>query len=557
MRLLDDTAFDINDGHKIMQVIDKVEEIYHNETQYKGTQMIFSDLGTPTDPNKPFTVYKAIKELLVERGIPEEEIAFVHDADNEKKKIQLSRKVNVGEVRILLASTEKGGTGLNVQKRMKAVHHLDVPWRPSDIIQRNGRLVRQGNIYKTVDIYHYITTGSFDNYLWQIQETKLKYISQIMTSKTPVRAAEDIDEQTMTASDFKAIATGNPYLKLQMELQNELDLLTSQEKSWKREKIAVHNRIVEATDTIKGLKARVEKVRLDAEVAKKNIEENQEFSMVIDGRTYGKDEKTIASNQLMYNMQQNVSDPQKMVTMATYKGFDLKMVSQRTPYVNKRILSLNIVGHNQYSVDIDFASALGTIQRIDNVIKSIEKQEEKIQKDIDRYQRIVDAGELSETFSKASRLDYIAAKHELLTPLIVEEADISTIEQALNSFEEKYQDNEDILSDEDTSLTSSLENLDNADYSNFEEGVWEEDDTTSEEELENENLVELTENESEDTEQEEVPEETNSDDETLKNVEIFDLLTFLDEAEELLGTTENQENQSDEVDEVYEQISLF
>lgn len=145
----------------------------------------------------------------------------------------------------------------------------------------------------------------------------------------------------------------------------------------------------------------------------------------------------------------------------------------------------------------------------------------------------------------------------MLTPLIVEEADVPTIEQALNSFEEKYQDNEDILSDEDTSLTSSLENLDNADYSNFEEGVWEEDDTTSEEELENENLVELTENESEDTEQEEVTEETNSDDETLKNVEIFDLLTFLDEAEELLGTTENQENQSDEVDEVYEQISLF
>lgn len=557
MRLLDDTAFDINDGHKIMQVIDKVEEIYHKETQYKGTQMIFSDLGTPTDPNKPFTVYKAIKELLVERGIPEEEIAFVHDADNEKKKIQLSRKVNVGEVRILLASTEKGGTGLNVQKRMKAVHHLDVPWRPSDIIQRNGRLVRQGNIYKTVDIYHYITTGSFDNYLWQIQETKLKYISQIMTSKTPVRAAEDIDEQTMTVSDFKAIATGNPYLKLQMELQNELDLLTSQEKSWRREKVAVHNRIVEAKDSIKDLKARVEKVRLDTVVAKKNLEENQDFSMVINGRTYGKDEKTIASNQLMYNMQQNVSNIPKMVTMATYKGFELKMVSQQTPYVNKRILSLKIVGHNQYGVDIDFASALGTIQRIDNVIKSIEKKEEIIQKDIDRYQRIIDAGELSDTFSKASRLAYIAAKHELLTPLIVEEADVSTIEQALNSFEEKHQDNKDILADEDTSLTSSLENLDNADYSNFEEGVWEEDDKTSKEELENEDLVELTEIESEDTDKEKVIEETKSDNETLENVEIFNLLIFLDEAEELLATIEDTSDKIEPSEEVYEQISLF
>lgn len=117
---------------------------------------------------------------------------------------------------------------------MKAVHHLDVPWKPSDIIQRNGRIVRQGNIYKKVQVFHYITTGSFDNYLWQIQETKLKYITQIMTSRNPVRAAEDIDEQTMTASDFKAIATGNPYLKLKMELDNEYDLLVNRKKAWAR-----------------------------------------------------------------------------------------------------------------------------------------------------------------------------------------------------------------------------------------------------------------------------------------------------------------------------------
>ncbi|WP_044667992.1 helicase-related protein, partial [Streptococcus suis] len=144
--------------------------------------------------------------------IPKEEIAFVHDSNTDEKKNSLSRKVNSGEVRILMASTEKGGTGLNVQSRMKAVHHLDVPWRPSDIVQRNGRLIRQGNMHQEVDIYHYITKGSFDNYLWQTQENKLKYITQIMTSKDPVRSAEDIDEQTMTASDFKALATGNPYL---------------------------------------------------------------------------------------------------------------------------------------------------------------------------------------------------------------------------------------------------------------------------------------------------------------------------------------------------------
>ena len=168
--------------------------------------MIFSDLGTPK--GKGFSVYQELKDLLVERGIPEEEIAFIHDAANKKAKLQLQRQMNAGEIRILMASTEKGGTGLNVQRRMKAVHHLDVPWKPSDIIQRNGRLVRQGNIYRKVNIFHYITKGSFDNYLWQIQETKLRYITQIMTSRTPMRASEDIDEQTLSASEFKAIANG-------------------------------------------------------------------------------------------------------------------------------------------------------------------------------------------------------------------------------------------------------------------------------------------------------------------------------------------------------------
>lgn len=480
MRLLDNEAYDINDGMKIMQVVDKVEEIYHNESKYKGTQMIFSDLGTPTDTSKSFTLYHAIKDLLVARGIPENEIAFIHDANNENKKLQLSRKVNVGEVRILLASTEKGGTGLNVQKRMKAVHHLDVPWRPSDIIQRNGRLVRQGNIYKTVDIYFYITRGSFDNFLWGVQENKLRFLSQL--GKNPLRSAEDIDEQAMSASDFKAIATGNPYLKLQMELQNEFELLTSQEKSWKREKISVHNRIIEAKEKIMVLAERIKKVRLDAETAQKYTQNDVEFSMVIDGRTYGKDERTVASNQLMYNMQQTVTQIPKMVTLAQYKGFDLKMISQTSPYINRRILTLNVVGKNQYSVDIDFASAHGTIQRIDNVIKAIEKREKTIQLEIDKYNRTIAAGEVSETFSKANRLAYVKAKYEVITPLVVNEASVSTIEEELAKFEQQYKENNSVEENEDA-LASGIESLDNVDYSEFEEGVWEEDLEEQEEEI--------------------------------------------------------------------------
>lgn len=165
MRLID-PAYTLSDNQKILQVVDNVERIYREGELDKATQMIFSDIGTPKSKEEGFDVYNELKDLLVDRGIPKEEIAFVHDANTDEKKNSLSRKVNSGEVRILMASTEKGGTGLNVQSRMKAVHHLDVPWRPSDIVQRNGRLIRQGNMHQEVDIYHYITKGSFDNYLW-------------------------------------------------------------------------------------------------------------------------------------------------------------------------------------------------------------------------------------------------------------------------------------------------------------------------------------------------------------------------------------------------------
>ena len=165
MRLID-PAYTLSDNQKILQVVDNVERIYREGNLEKATQMIFSDIGTPKNKEEGFDVYNELKDLLVDRGIPKEAIAFVHDANTDDKKNSLSRKVNSGEVRILMASTEKGGTGLNVQSRMKAVHHLDVPWRPSDIVQRNGRLIRQGNMHQEVAIYHYITKGSFDNYLW-------------------------------------------------------------------------------------------------------------------------------------------------------------------------------------------------------------------------------------------------------------------------------------------------------------------------------------------------------------------------------------------------------
>lgn len=443
MRLLDE-RYTLADNNKIMQVVDNVFKIYQRETVNRGTQMIFSDIGTPSTDG--FSIYNELKNLLVERGVPEEEIAFIHDAKNKDAKLQLQRQMNAGEIRILLASTEKGGTGLNVQRRMKAVHHIDVPWKPSDIIQRNGRIVRQGNLYKRVQIYYYITTGSFDNYLWQIQETKLRYISQIMTSKTPVRSASDIDEQAMTASDFKAIATGNPFLKLRIELENELDLLSKRKIAWQRDLELSKKSVQSAKERIELTNRQLSRIDIDIEQAKATRKEEliigeeklvknpflMEFS---DG--YTTDSMTKAGNQLAYIMQSNLSETPKFVTLAKYRGFELKARTLDTPYRTYQELDLKVVGKNQYNVTLDFSAPVGTIQRINNVIDNLEATKTRLQQFIKNQQIIIDKGVADSVFADQDRLDYVSAKYAVLMPLVDSEASVEEIENALEEFSRK------------------------------------------------------------------------------------------------------------------------
>lgn len=443
MRLLDE-RYTLADNNKIMQVVDNVFKIYQRETVNRGTQMIFSDIGTPSTDG--FSIYNELKNLLVDRGVPEEEIAFIHDAKNKDAKLQLQRQMNAGEIRILLASTEKGGTGLNVQRRMKAVHHIDVPWKPSDIIQRNGRIVRQGNLYKRVQIYYYITTGSFDNYLWQIQETKLRYISQIMTSKTPVRSASDIDEQAMTASDFKAIATGNPFLKLRIELENELDLLSKRKTAWQRDLELSKKSVQSAEERIELTNSQLSRIDIDIEQAKATRKEEliigeeklvknpflMEFS---DG--YTTDSMTKAGNQLAYIMQSNLSETPKFVTLAKYRGFELKARTLDTPYRTYQELDLKVVGKNQYNVTLDFSAPVGTIQRINNVIDNLETTKTRLQQFIKNQQIIIDKGVADSVFADQDRLDYVSAKYAVLMPLVDSEASVEEIENALEEFSRK------------------------------------------------------------------------------------------------------------------------
>lgn len=440
MRLLDEQLYGSEDAQKLSQVVDNVVRIYNKESANKATQMIFSDLGTPTDKNKGFNIYDEIKKLLIEQGILREEIAFVHDANSVNKKLTLSRKVNAGEIRVLIASTEKGGTGLNVQKRMKAVHHLDVPWRPSDIIQRNGRVIRQGNMYSECDIYHYITTGSFDNYLWQIQETKLRYISQIMTSRNPLRTADDIDEMQMSAADFKAIATGNPYLKQKMELENEYDLLRNKFNAWQRSLSRSKLEVSQAKKLLDIAERRLTKIEMDIELADQSKE--IDFSMSFNA-TYTTDNRAAAGNQLFYAMQQSVSPTKEVVTLAQYRGFDLKVTTESTKWNKSKIMTLHIVGNTQYDLQVDFLSPEGLTRRIDNVINSIRKQYDVTIEKIAYYKSIVRRGTISDVFKDEARLTYVTEKLKVISPMLESKEIVSEleIEKALEQFEVEFKTN--------------------------------------------------------------------------------------------------------------------
>lgn len=436
MRLID-PAYTLSDNQKILQVVDNVERIYREGELDKATQMIFSDIGTPKSKEEGFDVYNELKDLLVDRGIPKEAIAFVHDANTDEKKNSLSRKVNSGEVRILMASTEKGGTGLNVQSRMKAVHHLDVPWRPSDIVQRNGRLIRQGNMHQEVDIYHYITKGSFDNYLWQTQENKLKYITQIMTSKDPVRSAEDIDEQTMTASDFKALATGNPYLKLKMELENELTVLDNQKRAFHRTKDEYRHTISYCEQNLPALEKRLS--QYDRDIAQSLGTNSQDFAMRFDNQMM--DNRAEAGDYLRKLITYNRSETKEVRTLATFREFELKMATRSPSEPLPDMVSLTISGSNQYSVSLDLKSDVGTIQRITNAIDHILDDQEKTEEMANNLKDklAVARVEVEKVFPKEEDYQLVKAKYDILAPLVEQEAEVEEIDAALAKFNETIQ----------------------------------------------------------------------------------------------------------------------
>lgn len=339
----------------------KAAEIYHETAKNRLTQLIFCDQGTPKGDGS-FNFYEATKAVLIAQGVKPEEIAFIHDAKTDVQREQLFEKVRTGEIRILMGSTGKMGTGMNVQNKLVALHHLDVPWRPSDLIQRNGRILRQGNDNEEISIFNYITENTFDAYLWQILEQKQRYISQIMTGRSTLRTCEDVDSTMLQYAEFKALATSDPRIKEKMETDNEISRLTVLKSAWQSQrndlqyKIGKHypSKIAATERKIAGV---------EADLADYTGNKPSEFQMTIDGRLH--DERTKAAEHFMVRSRKLGRSTGDTLDVGSYAGFPIRLVRRMGDGV-----SIQLCGKCTYTTDLG-ESELGNITRIENLAERI------------------------------------------------------------------------------------------------------------------------------------------------------------------------------------------
>ena len=362
-RLINDMLPD-EDNSKATTCVDKAFEIWEETKEQKSAQLIFCDLSTPKGDGT-FNVYEDIRGKLIEKGVPLEEIAFIHDANTETRKAELFAKVRSGQVRFLLGSTAKMGAGTNVQDRLIALHHLDVPWRPSDIEQQEGRILRQGNMNDKVKIFRYVTEGTFDSYSWQLIENKQKFIGQIMTSKSPVRSCEDIDEAALSYAEVKALATGNPYIKEKMDLDIQVSKLKLLKANHTSQRYRLEDNIAKHYPMqITALKERLEGYRTDIQTyaAHKPVDKDA-FSMKIGNRTYTDKKEAGAA---LIDMCRSAKQPNMAVTIGEFQGF--KMSVSFDSFFSKFTISLK--GSLSHEVEIG-ADPLGNLQRLSNALEGM------------------------------------------------------------------------------------------------------------------------------------------------------------------------------------------
>ena len=360
-RMLNDMLPDF-EGSKINACVDNIYRIWEETADKKSAQLVFCDLSTPKNDGT-FSVYNDIRKKLIERGVPESEVRFIHEADTDVKKKELFQKTRKGEVRVLLGSTQKMGAGTNVQDRLIALHDVDCPWRPSDLEQRSGRIIRQGNSNPDVDIYRYVTEQTFDAYLYQLVEGKQKFASQIMTSKSPVRSAEDIDETALSYAEIKMLATGNPYIKEKMDLDIQVQKLKLLKSNFLSEKYALEDKIIKYyPQRITALENRIEGLKQDVETAKQHPKPTDDrfVGMEVKGVFYS--EKADAGKAIIEACKQmNSPDP---IPLGKYRGFETELLFNTA----ERNYEVRLKGATSRNVPLG-DDAHGNIIRLDNGIE--------------------------------------------------------------------------------------------------------------------------------------------------------------------------------------------
>ena len=378
-RLINDLLPDEPES-KVNLCVENAYQVWEESTPDKSTQLIFCDLSTPK-ADGTFNVYDDVREKLVAKGIPREEIAFIHEANTETKKAELFAKVRSGQVRILLGSTPKLGAGTNIQDRLIALHHLDCPWKPSDLEQQEGRILRQGNRNQKVKIFRYVTENTFDSYMWQILENKQKFISQIMTSKSPVRACDDVDDTALTYAEIKALATGNPYIKEKMDLDIQVSKLKLMRANHTSQIYSLESDIARRYPAeITAAKERIAGLKADLAVAKPLLEQDKEkFSITVEDRVYT-DRKEAGSAILAACAAMKIAKTEGQI--ADLGGF---AISSRFDAF-AQTFKLTIKRQSSYTIELG-SDLAGNIQRILNALASIEKTLPQVERRLETLQQ--------------------------------------------------------------------------------------------------------------------------------------------------------------------------
>ena len=431
-RLINPTLPDF-EGSKVNECVKNVYDIWAENSDKKSTQLVFCDLSTPTTkgsvevtdtevtdnediPETFKNIYVDIRNKLIAKGVPAEEIAFIHEANNDKQKADLFAKVRAGKVRVLLGSTQKMGAGTNVQDKIIASHDIDCPWRPSDLEQRAGRTVRQGNENDTVHLYRYVTENTFDAYLYQLVETKQKFVGQVMTSKTPVRSIEDVDEAALSYAEIKMLATGNPHIKEKMDLDMQVQNLKMLQSNYYSERFDLEDKVTrEYPKDIARYSSQMKALKVDIETANKTLKASADYfnGMDINGEHYT--EKKAAGEAIIHIMK-SFKNSSETLPVGSYRGFTMEMYISRgfrLDYI------LAIRGAMTHTINLG-TDALGNITRIDNCIDHLAGDLEKTEKNLAETEKQLEIAKesLKEPFSREEELQEKQARLNELNALL-------------------------------------------------------------------------------------------------------------------------------------------